>query len=66
MTANTKELFKKLQPLIALAVMVLALTLLSDKFLTGASIPASGGMAARSIRRESPTDTSRSIRVAAR
>ena len=37
MTANTKELFKKLQPLIALAVMVLALTLLSDKFLTFAN-----------------------------
>ena len=34
MNANTKELFKKLQPLIALAVMVIALTLLSDKFLT--------------------------------
>jgi ribose transport system permease protein len=34
MTANTKDFFKKLQPLIALAVMVLALTLLSDKFLT--------------------------------
>jgi ribose transport system permease protein len=31
---NTKELFKKLQPLIALAVMVLALSLLSDRFLT--------------------------------
>jgi ribose transport system permease protein len=37
MTANTKDLFKKLQPLIALAVMVLALTLLSDKFLTFAN-----------------------------
>jgi ribose transport system permease protein len=34
MNANTKEIFKKLQPLIALAVMVIALTLLSDKFLT--------------------------------
>jgi len=31
---NTKELFKKLQPLIALLVMVIALSLLSDKFLT--------------------------------
>ncbi len=31
---NTKELFKKLQPLIALVVMVVALSLLSDKFLT--------------------------------
>jgi ribose transport system permease protein len=31
---NAKELFKKLQPLIALAVMVVALSLLSDKFLT--------------------------------
>src|SRR5690242_19880201 len=37
MTANTKELFKRLQPLIALAVMVVALTLLSDKFLTFAN-----------------------------
>jgi len=37
MNANTKELFKKLQPLIALAVMVVALTLLSDKFLTFAN-----------------------------
>src|SRR5580765_1897698 len=37
MNANTKELFKKLQPLIALAVMVIALTLLSDKFLTVAN-----------------------------
>jgi len=34
MNANTKEIFKKLQPLIALVVMVVALTLLSDKFLT--------------------------------
>lgn len=34
---NTKELFKKLQPLIALAVMVVALSLLSDKFLTFAN-----------------------------
>jgi ribose transport system permease protein len=34
MNSNTKELFKKLQPLIALAVMVVALTLMSDKFLT--------------------------------
>jgi ribose transport system permease protein len=34
MNANTRELFKKLQPLIALAVMVVALSLLSDKFLT--------------------------------
>jgi len=31
---NTKELFKKLQPLIALIVMVVAMSLLSDKFLT--------------------------------
>ena len=31
---NTKELLKKLQPLIALVVMVVALSLLSDKFLT--------------------------------
>ena len=37
MNANAKELFKKLQPLIALAVMVIALTLLSDKFLTFAN-----------------------------
>jgi ribose transport system permease protein len=37
MSANTKELFKKLQPLIALVVMVVALTLLSDKFLTFAN-----------------------------
>jgi ribose transport system permease protein len=37
MSTNTRELFKKLQPLIALAVMVLALTLLSDKFLTFAN-----------------------------
>src|SRR5436190_14120088 len=34
MNANAKELFKKLQPLIALAVMVVALAMLSDKFLT--------------------------------
>ncbi len=34
MNTNTKELLKKLQPLIALAVMVIALSLLSDKFLT--------------------------------
>ena len=34
MNANARELFKKLQPLIELAVMVVALTLLSDKFLT--------------------------------
>jgi ribose transport system permease protein len=34
---NTKELFKKLQPLIALVVMVVALSLLSDKFLTVAN-----------------------------
>src|SRR5262245_1259765 len=34
MTANTKEMLKKVQPLIALAVMVFALSLLSDKFLT--------------------------------
>jgi ribose transport system permease protein len=31
---NAKEVFKKLQPLIALIVMVVALSLLSDKFLT--------------------------------
>jgi ribose transport system permease protein len=31
---NAKELLKKLQPLIALAVMVVAMSLLSDKFLT--------------------------------
>ncbi len=37
MNANAKELFKKLQPLIALAVMVVALTLLSDNFLTFAN-----------------------------
>jgi ribose transport system permease protein len=37
MNANAKELFKKLQPLIALAMMVVALTLLSDKFLTFAN-----------------------------
>lgn len=34
---NAKELLKKLQPLIALAVMVVALSLLSDKFLTFAN-----------------------------
>jgi len=34
MSANTKELFKKLQPLIALVAMIVLLTLLSDKFLT--------------------------------
>jgi ribose transport system permease protein len=34
---NAKELFKKLQPLIALIVMVVALSLLSDKFLTVAN-----------------------------
>jgi ribose transport system permease protein len=34
---NAKELFKKLQPLIALAAMVVALSLLSDKFLTFAN-----------------------------
>jgi len=34
MNANAKELFKKLQPLIALAVMVFALSLLSHNFLT--------------------------------
>src|SRR5436190_7955777 len=37
MNANAKELFKKLQPLIALAVMVVALAMLSDKFLTFAN-----------------------------
>ena len=34
---NTKELVKKLQPLIALVVMVVVLSLLSDKFLTVAN-----------------------------
>lgn len=34
MNANTKDLLKKLQPLVALAVMVVALSLSSDKFLT--------------------------------
>ncbi len=34
---NTKELLKKLQPLIALVVMVVVLSLLSDKFLTFAN-----------------------------
>ena len=37
MSANTKDLFKKLQPLVALAVMVVALSLCSDKFLTFAN-----------------------------
>ncbi|HLX68439.1 MAG TPA: ribose ABC transporter permease [Verrucomicrobiae bacterium] len=37
MNANTKELLKKLQPLVALAVMVVALSLCSDKFLTFAN-----------------------------
>ncbi len=37
MNTNAKEIFKKLQPLIALAVMVVALTLLSDNFLTFAN-----------------------------
>lgn len=37
MSANTRELFKKLQPLVALLVMVVALSLLSDKFLTFAN-----------------------------
>jgi ribose transport system permease protein len=37
MSGNAKELFKKLQPLIALAVMVIALTMLSNKFLTFAN-----------------------------
>ena len=37
MSANTKELFKKLQPLIALGVMCVALTLLSNNFLTFAN-----------------------------
>ena len=37
MNANTRELFKKLQPLIALAVMVVVLSLLSDNFLTFAN-----------------------------
>ncbi|HEY3762559.1 MAG TPA: ABC transporter permease [Verrucomicrobiae bacterium] len=34
---NTRELIKKLQPLVALVVMVVALTLMSDKFLTFAN-----------------------------
>jgi len=34
---NAKEIFKRLQPLIALLVMVIALSLLSDKFLTFAN-----------------------------
>ena len=37
MSANTRELVKKLQPLIALAVMVIVLTLLSHQFLTFAN-----------------------------
>lgn len=37
MSPNTKERLKKLQPLIALLVMVIALALLSDKFLTFAN-----------------------------
>ncbi len=37
MNASTKEILKKLQPLIALVVMVVALSLLSDKFLTFAN-----------------------------
>jgi len=37
MSANTRELFKKLQPLIALAVMLIVLTLLSKQFLTFAN-----------------------------
>ena len=37
MTANTRELVKKLQPLIALVVMVVALSLLSNNFLTFAN-----------------------------
>lgn len=37
MNANAKELLKKLQPLIALAVMVIALSLCSDRFLTFAN-----------------------------
>lgn len=37
MSAHTRELFKKLQPLIALVVLVIALSLLSDKFLTFAN-----------------------------
>lgn len=37
MSTNTKELFKKLQPLIALGVMCVALTLLSSNFLTFAN-----------------------------
>lgn len=37
MSAHTRELIKKLQPLIALVVLVIALTLLSDKFLTFAN-----------------------------
>ncbi len=37
MNANTRELLKKFQPLVALAVMVIALSLSSDKFLTFAN-----------------------------
>ncbi|HEY1490821.1 MAG TPA: ribose ABC transporter permease, partial [Verrucomicrobiae bacterium] len=37
MSANTRELVKKLQPLIALVVMVVALSLLSNNFLTFAN-----------------------------
>jgi ribose transport system permease protein len=37
MSTHTRELFKKLQPLIALVVLVIALALLSDKFLTFAN-----------------------------
>lgn len=37
MSANTKDLLKKMQPLVALAVMVIALSLCSDKFLTFAN-----------------------------
>ena len=37
MSARTRELIKKLQPLIALVVLVIALSLLSDKFLTFAN-----------------------------
>ena len=36
---NTKELVKKLQPLIALVVMVAVLSLLSDKFFRVHSVP---------------------------
>ncbi len=37
MNANSKELLKRSQSLIALVVMVIALTVLSDKFLTFAN-----------------------------